>query len=76
MLLSNCEILTSSTNCAISEGDRHATLAKTESKLYVPVVNFSTQDNKRADFKRTIYWSKYQSKVSIEGTRSIFTFPS
>ena len=74
MLLSNCEILTSSTNCVISEGDKQATLTKTDSKLYVPGVTFSTQDNKRADFKRTIDWSKYQSKVSIEKQDSYLNF--
>ena len=46
--------------------------AKTDTKLYVPVVTLLTQDNAillqqlKSGFKRTINWSKYQSKVSIE----------
>ena len=41
----------------------------TDSKLYVPVVTLSTQDNAKilqqlkSDFKRAINWNKYQLKV-------------
>ena len=48
--------------------------ATTDTKLYVPVVTLSTQDNAKllqelkASFKRTINWNKYQSKVSIQVT--------
>ena len=41
----------------------------TETKLYVPVVTFSTQDNVKllqqlkSGFKRTINWNKYQSDL-------------
>ena len=48
MPLINCEInliLTWSTNCVISEGDRAITFAITDTKLYVPVVTLSTQNN-------------------------------
>ena len=44
----------------------------TDSKLYVPVVTLSTQDNAKllqqlkSAFKRTINWEKYQSKVTIK----------
>ena len=44
----------------------------TDSKLYVPVVTLSTQDNAKlpqqlkAGFKRTINWNKYQSKIITE----------
>ena len=40
----------------------------TDSKLYVPVITLSTQDNVKllkqleSDFERTIYWIKYQKK--------------
>ena len=43
--------------------------ALTDIKLYVPVVTLSTQDNAKilqqlkSDFKRTIHWNKYQSKI-------------
>ena len=45
----------------------------TDSKLYVPVVTLSTQDNAKllqqlkTGFKRTINWNKYQSKIITEG---------
>ena len=41
-------------------------------KLYVPVVTLSTQDNAKlleklkSGFKRTINWNKYHSKISTE----------
>ena len=44
----------------------------TDSKLYLPVITLSTQDNlKRLDqlksgFKRSINWNKYQSNVAIQ----------
>ena len=44
----------------------------TDKKLYVPVVPLSTQDNVKLlkqlelDFKRTINWNKYQSKISTQ----------
>ena len=72
--LINCEInliLTWSAYCVISEGDRETTFAITDTKLYVPVFNLSTQDNKKlqqqlkSGFRCTINWNKYQSKVAI-----------
>ena len=44
----------------------------TDSKLYLPVITLSTQDNvKRLDqlksgLKRSINWNKYQSNVAIQ----------
>ena len=49
------------------------TFSITDTKLYVPVVTLSTQDNTKlleqlkSGFKRTINWNKYQSKKSTEG---------
>ena len=68
--LINCEvnlILTWSSTCVItnSAGARRFTI--TDTKLYVPVVTLSTQDNAKllqqlkSGFKRTINWNKYQS---------------
>ena len=43
-----------------------------ETKLYVPVVILSTEDNAKlleplkSDFKRTIDWNNYPSKISTE----------
>ena len=63
MLLINREInliLTWSENCATSFATRKITFAITDTKLYVPIVTLSTQDNAKlleqlkSSFKRTI----------------------
>ena len=47
----------------------NSTGAITDTKLYIPVVTFSTQDNTKmlqqlkSYFKRAINWNKYHSKV-------------
>ena len=52
--------------------DQGSTFSKTDTKLYVPVVNLSNQNNAKLleklkfGFKRTINWNKYQSKISTE----------
>ena len=70
MPLINCEvnlILTWSKDCVITNSEGEAKFAITETKLYVPVVTLSTQDNVKllqqlkSGFKRTINWKKYQS---------------
>ena len=72
MPLINCEvnlILTWSKDCVITNSEGEAKFAITETKLYVPVVTLSTQDNAKllqqlkSGFKRTIYWNKYESKT-------------
>ena len=75
MPLINCEInfiLTCSANCFIIDapGNNHVPIfTMTDSKLYVPVVTLSTQDNAKilqqlkSDFKIAINWNKYQLKV-------------
>ena len=75
MPLINCEInfiLICSANCFIIDapGNNHVPIfTMTDSKLYVPVVTLSTQDNAKilqqlkSDFKRAINWNKYQLKV-------------
>ena len=46
-----------------------ATFVITDTKLYIPVVTLSTQDNTKllqqlmSGFQRTIKWNKYQSKT-------------
>ena len=51
--------------------DQGATFTITETKLYVPVVTLSIQDNakllaqSKSGFKRTINWKKYLSKPDI-----------
>ena len=52
----------------------------TDTKLYLPVVTLSTQDNGKlleqlkSGFKRTINWSKYQTKVSTERQNQYLDF--
>ena len=72
MPLINCEvnlILTWSKDCVITNSEGEAKFAITETKLYVPVVTLSTQDNAKllqqlkSGFKRTINWNKYESNL-------------
>ena len=74
MPLINCEvnlILTSSSTCVITNSTCEGTLAITNKKLYVPVINLSTQDNSKllpqlkSSFKRVINWNKYMSKPEL-----------
>ena len=73
----NCEvnlILTWSSTCvliATSIPNQNATFAITDTKLYVPVVTLSTQENTKffqqlkSGFKRVINWNKYLSKPEL-----------
>ena len=75
--LINCEvnlILTWSSSCvliATSIPNQNATFAITDTKLYVPVVTLSTQENTKflqqlkSGFKRVINWNKYLSKPEL-----------
>ena len=63
MYLINCEIdliLNWSTDCVISSANGKTKFAITDTKIYVPIVTLSTQDNAklleqlRSGFKRTI----------------------
>ena len=77
MSVINCEInliLTWPANCVIISTDvanQNATFESRDSKLYVPVVNLSTQDNSKLlqqlkyGFKRVISWNKYLSKPEL-----------
>ena len=77
MALINCEvnlILTWSSNCvliATAIQNQAATFAITDTKLYVPVVTLSTQENTKfflqlkSGFKRVINWNKYLSKPEL-----------
>ena len=66
--------MTWSANCVIVYTDianQGAIFAITETKLYVPVVTLSTQDNAKllqqfkSGFKRIINWNKYLSKPEL-----------
>ena len=77
MPLINCEvnlILTWSSTCvliATNTQNQNATFAITDTKLYVPVVTLSTQENTKffqqlkSGFKRVINWNKYLSKPEL-----------
>ena len=77
MPLINCEvnlILTWSSTCVLVstvDPNQSATFAITDTKLYVPVVTLSTQENTKffqqlkSDFKRVINWNKYLSKPEL-----------
>ena len=71
MSLINCEvnrILTWSSTCVITNSNGAGTFAVTNTKLYVPVVTLSTQENTKfvqqikSGFKKVINWNKYLSK--------------
>ena len=74
MPLINCEvnlILTWSTNCVITNSTGAGTFEIRDTKLYVPVVTLSIQDNAKllqqlkSGFKRTVNWNKYLSKPEL-----------
>ena len=74
MPLINCEvnlILTWSSTCVITNSNGAGTFAITDTKLYVPVVTLSTQENTKflqqlkSGFKRVINWNKYLSKQEL-----------
>ena len=56
----------------LSNDTKATTFVITDTKLYVPVVTLSTQDNAKLlqqvkwGFKRAINCNKYQSKVTME----------
>ena len=73
----NCEvnfILTWSSTCVLISTNipnQNATFAITDTKLYVPIVTLSTQENTKflqqlkSGFKRVINWNKYLSKPEL-----------
>ena len=74
MPLINCEvnlIFTWSSTCVITNSNGAGTFAITDTKLYVPVVTLSTQENTKflqqlkSGFKRVINWNKYLSKPEL-----------
>ena len=71
MPLINCEvnlILTWSSTCVITHSNGAGTFPITDTKLYVPIVTLSTQENTKllqqlkSGFKSVINWNKYLSK--------------
>ena len=74
MPLINCEvnlILTWPSTCVITNSTSAGTFEITDTKLYVPAVPLSIQDNSKllqqlkSGFKRVINWNKYLSKSEL-----------
>ena len=74
MPLMSCEvnlILTWSSTCVITNSTGAGTFEIADTKLYVPVVTSSTQDNAKLlqqlkpGFKRTVNWNEYLSKPGL-----------
>ena len=74
MPLINCEvnfILTLSSTRVVTDSNDAGTFAITDTKLYVPVVTLSTQENTKflqqfkSGFKRVVNWNKYLSKPEL-----------
>ena len=73
MPLINCEIclqLKWSKNCILVAANQNPEFKRIDTKLYVPVVTLSTQENLKllkkleSSFKRTINWNKYLPKTT------------
>ena len=64
-------ILTGSPTCFITNSTGAGTFEIADTKLYVPVVTLSTQDNAKllqelkSGFKRVVNWNKYLSKPEL-----------
>ena len=74
MRLINCEanvILTWPSPCATTNSTSVGTFKLTDTKLYVPVITFSTQDNSKllqqlkSGIKRVNSWNRYLSKPEL-----------
>ena len=72
--LINCEVslmLRWSSTCVITNSTGKGNFEITDTKLYVPVVTLSTQDNVKllqqlqSSFKRVVNWNKYLSKPEL-----------
>ena len=75
ILLISCEIdliLTQFEDCVVSSANGNEKFEITDTKLYVPVITLSIEDNLKPPdqlkscFKRAINWNKYQPKASPE----------
>ena len=66
-----------------NNNDREKTFQITSTKLYVPVVTLSTEDNKNLikqlneGFKRLVYWNEYKSKTETKNldANNVTRFP-
>ena len=84
MPLINCKIklnLTWKKECVLSTGDDEAVFIINDTKLYVPVVTLSKEDNKdfieqqNKGFQRSIYWNEYKTKeINENADANVFKY--
>ena len=83
MPLINCKInliLIWSDKCVLPNDTKATTIVITDTKLYVPFVTLSTQDNAnlfeelKSGFQRTIIGNKYESKESVAAPKPYLDF--
>ena len=86
MPLINCKIHLKSNwtkNCVMSSAAGITTIQITITKLYVPIVTLSIEDNVNLTkqlnegFKRSVYWNEYKSKVETKNldNNNVTSFP-
>ena len=84
MPLINCKIklnLTWKKECVLSTGDGEAVFIINDTKLYVPVVTLSKEDNKdfveqqNKGFQGSIYWNEYKTKeINEDADANVFKY--
>ena len=84
MPLINCKIkltLTWKKECVLSTDDGNAVFIINDTKLYIPVVTLSKEDNKdfieqqNKGFERSIYWNKYKTKeINEDADANVFKY--
>ena len=84
MPLINCKIklnLTWKKECVLSNDDGNAVFIINDTKMYVPVVTLSKEDNKdfieqqNKGFQRSIYWNEYKTKeINEDADVNVFKY--
>ena len=84
MPLINCKFklnLTWKKECVLSTGAGEAVFINNDTKLYVPVVTLSKEDNKdfieqqHKGFQRSIYWNEYKTKeINEDADANVFKY--
>ena len=84
MPLINCKIklnLTWKKECVLSTDDGNAVFIINDTKMYVPVVTLSKEDNKdlieqqNKGFQRSIYWNEYKKKeINEDADANVFKY--
>ena len=84
MPLSNCKIklnLTWKKECVLLTGDGEAVFIINDTKLHVPVVTLSKEDNKdfieqqNEGFQRSVYWNEYKTKeINENADANVFKY--